>query len=191
MIACCAEKTYAGTTIADLVRRGSVSRTTFYKLFTDKRDCFDAAVTLCIERLAETLARGASGCDSPAEATRRGTAAGLELLAAEPQLTLVLSGDVLGVDPTLVDRYSRMLVPALERLWAQAGEPPRKHSSPGLAFGRAQLLVFHEVAAGRAAQLPGLAPNIVYLATAPFAGHEEALRQARLAKDEAPGGVPA
>ena len=98
---------------------------------------------------------------------------------------------MLGVDPTLVDRYSRMLVPALERLWAQAGEPPRKHSSPGLAFGRAQLLVFHEVTAGRAEQLPALAPNIVYLAIAPFAGHEEALRQARLAKDEAAVEVPA
>jgi AcrR family transcriptional regulator len=191
MIDCCAEKTYAGTTIADLVRRGSVSRTTFYKLFTDKRDCFDAAVTLCIDRFAATLAAGAAAGDSPAEATRRGTAAGLELLAAEPQLTLVLSGDVLGVDPALVDRYSRMLVPALERLWTEAGEPPHKHSSPGLAFGRAQLLVFHEVAAGRADRLPALAPNIVYLAIAPFAGHDEALRQARLAKDEAPIEVPA
>jgi AcrR family transcriptional regulator len=185
MIACCAEKTYAGTTIADLVRRGSVSRTTFYKLFTDKRDCFDAAVTLSIERLAATLAAGAAGCDSPGEATRKGAAAGLELLAAEPGLTLVLSGDVLGVDPTLVDRYSGMFAPALGRIWAPRGKPLRKHSSPGLAFGRAQLLIFHEVTAGRAERLPALAPNVVYLAIAPFAGHDEALRQARLAKDEA------
>jgi AcrR family transcriptional regulator len=191
MIACCAEKTYSGTTIAELVRRGAVSRTTFYKLFTDKRDCFDAAVTLCIERLAATLAAATVGCDSPAEATRRATDAGLGLLAAEPELALVLGGDVLGVDPGLVDRYSRMLIPALERLWAEAGEPPRKHSSPGLAFGRAQLLVFHEVAAGRAECLPALAPNIVYLAIAPFAGHEEALRQARLAKDESAVEAPA
>ncbi len=186
MVACCAEKTYAGTTIAELVRRGAVSRTTFYKLFTDKRDCFDAAVTLCIERLSATLAAAAVGCDSPAEATRRGTAAGLGLLAAEPELALVLGGDVLGVDPGLVDRYSRMVIPALEELWAGAGEPPRKHSSPGLAFGRAQLLVFHEVAAGRAERLPALVPDVVYLAIAPFAGHEEALRQARLAKGESP-----
>jgi AcrR family transcriptional regulator len=191
MVACCAEKTYAGTTIADLVGRGSVSRSTFYKLFTDKRDCFDAAVTLCIERLEATLAAGAAAGDSPAEATRLATAAGLELLAAEPDLTLILSGDVLGVDPTLIDRYSGMLVPALERMWAGAGEPQRKHSSPGLAFGRAQLLVFREVAAGRPERLPGLAPNIVYLAIAPFAGHEEALRQAQLTKDEPPREVPA
>lgn len=184
MVACCAEKTYSGTTIADLVRRGSVSRTTFYKLFTDKRDCFDAAVTLCIERLSATLVEAASHADSPAERTRRATAAGLAMLAAEPELALVLGGDVLGVDPGLVDRYSRLLVPALEQLWAEAGEPPHKHSSPGLAFGRAQLLVFHEVAAGRAERLPALTPNIVYLAIAPFAGHDEALRQARLAKEE-------
>jgi AcrR family transcriptional regulator len=191
MIACCAEKTYAGTTIADLVSRGSVSRTTFYKLFTDKRDCFDAAVDLCIQRFGATLAAAAEDCDSPAEATRQAAAAGLELLAAEPELALVLSGDVLGVDPAVVDRYSHMLVPELERLWAQAGEPPRKHSSPGLAFGRGQLLVFHEVAARRAERLPALIPDIVYLAIAPFAGHEEALRQAGLAKDEANVEVPA
>jgi hypothetical protein len=46
-------------------------------------------------------------------------------------------------------------------------------------------LVFHEVAAGRAERLPTLLPDIVYLAIAPFAGHEEALRQARLAAAEA------
>ncbi|HEX4732736.1 MAG TPA: TetR/AcrR family transcriptional regulator [Solirubrobacterales bacterium] len=185
MVACCAEKTYAGTTIADLVSRAAVSRTTFYKLFTDKRDCFDAAVTQCIDRIGATLAASAAGFDSPAGATRRATVAALELLAAEPELALVLGGDMIGVDPDQVDRYGRLLIPALEALWAEAGEPPRKHSSPGLAFGRAQLLVFHEVTAGRAAGLPALVPDFVYLAIAPFAGHDEALRQARLAGAEA------
>lgn len=184
MVACCAEKTYAGTTIADLVARAAVSRTTFYKLFADKRDCFDAAVAQCIERIAATLAAAVEAYDSPAEATRRATVAGLELLAAEPELTLVLGGDVVGLDPCLVERYSQFAVPALEALWAVEGEPPRKHSSPGLAFGRAQLLVFHEVAAGRPERLPDLVPDLVYLAVAPFAGHEEALRQARLASAE-------
>jgi AcrR family transcriptional regulator len=191
MVACCAEKTYAATTIADLVSRAGVSRTTFYKLFNDKRDCFDAAVTQCIERIAATLGAAADGCESPAEATRQATLAGLELLAAEPELTLVLSGDAVGLDPHLVESYSRFAVPALEALWTEAGEPPRKHSSPGLAFGRAQLLVFHEVAAGRPERLPGLVPDLVYLAVAPFAGHDEALRQARLASAETASRVEA
>jgi AcrR family transcriptional regulator len=184
MIDCCAEKTYTATTIADLVSRASVSRTTFYKLFTDKRDCFDAAVTQCIDRIAATLAAAAAGYDSPGEATRHATAAGLQLLAAEPELALVLGGDVVAVDPDLVDGYGQFVIPALEAIWAEAGQPPRKRSSPGLALGRAQLLVFHEVAAGRPERLPALVPDIVYLAVAPFAGHDEALRQARLAAAE-------
>jgi len=186
MVACCAEKTYAGTTIADVVSRASVSRTTFYKLFNDKRDCFDAAVTQCIDRIAAILRAAADGCDSPAEATRRGVVAGLDLLAAEPELALVLGGDVVGVDPQLVYRYSAFTVPALEEMWERAGAPPRRgHLSPALAFGRAQLLVFHEVAGGHPERLPDLVPDVVYLAIAPFAGHDEALRQARLAGGEA------
>ncbi len=184
MIACCAEKTYSATTIADLVSRASISRTTFYKLFTDKRDCFDAAVAHCLDRAAARLTEAAMAADSPAEATRKATVAGLDLLAAEPELASVLSGDVVGVDPRAVERYAEMMVPQLEALWARAGAPPRKHLSPGIALGRAQLLVFHEVAAGRAGRLPELVPDIVYLAVAPFAGHDEAVRQARIAAEE-------
>jgi AcrR family transcriptional regulator len=179
MVAACAEKTYAGTTIADVVARATVSRSTFYKLFNGKRDCFDAAVTMCVDRIAATVAAAASGYDSPAQATRSGAAAMLELLAAEPELAQILSGDVIGVDPFLVERYSAFTVPALEAIWEREGMPPPKHLSPGLAFGRAQLLVFHEIAAGRPERLPALVPDIVYLAIAPFAGHDEALRQAR------------
>jgi AcrR family transcriptional regulator len=185
MVACCAEKTYASTTIADVVSRAAVSRTTFYKLFNGKRDCFDAAVTHCIDRIAATMNAATAGHDAPAEATRRGAVALLELIAAEPELALVLSGDVVALDPQMVERYKTFTVPALEAMWERAGMPPGKHLSPGLAFGRAQLLVFHEVAAGRPERIPALVPDIVYLAIAPFAGHDEALRQARLAGSEA------
>jgi AcrR family transcriptional regulator len=189
MVACCAEKTYAATTIADVVSRAAVSRTTFYKLFNGKRDCFDAAVTQCIDRIAATMTAAISPAEAPAEATRRGAVALLNLLAAEPELVLILGGDVVGIDPQLVERYSTFTVPALEALWERAGTPPGKHLSPGLAFGRAQLLIFHEVIARRVERLPALVPDIVYLAIAPFAGHDEALRQARLAGTEAAAGA--
>ena len=61
IVSCCAEKTYAETTIADIVARACVSRTTFYKLFSDKRDCFDAAVTRCVGRIGATLAAAVLG----------------------------------------------------------------------------------------------------------------------------------
>jgi AcrR family transcriptional regulator len=182
MVSCCAENTFGGTTIADIVAAASVSRTTFYKCFEDKRDCFDATIAACLEQLRAAAAAAHSDSDPPPEAVRRATLAVLGLMAARPELAQLLSADAVSVDPTVVERYRALVLPALEELWERAaGEPVRKHSSPGLAFGRAQLLIFHEIAAGRAARLPELWPEILYLAVAPWAGHEEALAQARLA----------
>jgi AcrR family transcriptional regulator len=185
MVACCAEKTFAGTTIADIVAAAGVSRTTFYKCFDDKRDCFDAAIGSCLGQLQAVAEAAHSAGEPPPEAVRKSILAVLDLMAARPTLAQLLSADAVSVDPALVERYRALLLPALEALWERAaGAPVRKHSSPGLAFGRAQLLIFHEIAAGRAARLPELRPEIVYLAVAPWAGHEEALAQARLAAAE-------
>ena len=69
--------------------------------------------------------------------------------------------------------------------------PASPETDPGLASGRAQLLVFNVVAAGQPQRLPQLHPEVVYLALAPFTGHEEAAQQSRLAaEDVRPGPLP-
>ena len=75
MVESCAEKTYAATTIADIVSRASISRTTFYKRFADKRACFDAALDSCIEELRAAAPRRTTRSDPPAEAVRKAAAA--------------------------------------------------------------------------------------------------------------------
>lgn len=185
MVRTCAEKSYSGTTITDIVARAAISRTTFYKHFPDKRACFDAAIDACIGEIG-SVARGAyAPSDPPVEAVPKATVAILELMAAKPALAQILAGDAVAVEPAVVDRYRRLLIPALAALWDAAGEPRRPHMSPDLAFGRAQILIFNQIAAGRTAQLPELLPEIVYLAVAPFAGHAEALEQVRLVEGRA------
>lgn len=181
MVSSCAEKSYPATTISDIVSRASISRTTFYKRFSGKRDCMDAAIEACIDEIREVADETSSGWDSPPEAVRKATGALLELMASKPALAQVLTGDAVWFDPSVTDRYRQLLMPALEALLEVGGERTR-HSSPGLAFGRAQLLIFHEIAAGRGEQLHSLHPEIVYLCLAPFVGHDEALRQSRLAE---------
>src|SRR4051794_4544838 len=61
----CAEKTYAATTISDIVARAHISRTTFYKHFDDKRACFDSAFEHCIQQLQEAAAAAHSPEDEP------------------------------------------------------------------------------------------------------------------------------
>jgi AcrR family transcriptional regulator len=185
MVECCAEKTYAATTIADIVSQASISRTTFYKRFGGKRECFDAALDWCIDEMRAAAAGSCSPSDSPPTAVRKAAAATLELMSANPALTQLLLGEAVSVEPTVIGRYRELLIPVLEKLWLDAGEPRRGRNDPRLALGRAQVLIVNQIAAGQAKQLPQLLPEIVYVTLLPFVGHEEALSQARLVDSEA------
>jgi AcrR family transcriptional regulator len=184
MLDSCADKTYAATTIADIVSRASISRTTFYKRFAGKRECFDATLDWCIEQLAAAAKGSHSAADSPPEAVRKGAAATLGLLASRPALAQLVMGEAVAVEPHVVQRYRKLLIPALENLWSAAGESRSSQNDAGVSFGQAQVLIYSQVVAGRTEQLPELLPELVYIALLPFAGHEEALKQARLAGDE-------
>lgn len=184
MLDSCAEKTYAATTIADIVSRASISRTTFYKRFAGKRECFDATLDWCIEQLAAATRESHSPADSPAAAVRKGAAAALEVLASRPALAQLVTGEAVAVEPNVVERYRKLLIPALENLWSAAGETRSSQNDPDVSFGQAQVLIYNQVIAGRIEQLPQLLPELVYIALLPFAGHEEALKQAQLTSGE-------
>lgn len=191
MIDSCAEKTYAATTITDLVARARISRTTFYKQFDDKRACFDAAIGHCIAQLQEVAAAAHAGEDAPADAVRKSTSAVIEALAERPGLAQLLTGDAIAVDPQVIECYRKVTIPALEALWSRSDGAAQVHSDPRLAFGKAQVLILNQIAIGEAHRLPQLLPEIVYLAVTPFGGHEEALRQARLAGETTKNDVAA
>lgn len=181
MIESCAEKTYAATTITDIVARARISRTTFYKQFEDKRACFDAAIDFCIAELQRAAAASHSPSDPPADACRKAATTVVEALAERPGLAQLLTGDAMAVDPMVIERYRKATVPALENLWSENGESVDTHTDPRLAFGQAQVLILNQIAAGKTHRLPELLPEIVYLTVSPFGGHEEAIKQSRLA----------
>lgn len=191
MIESCAEKTYSATTITDIVARARISRTTFYKQFEDKRDCFDGAVSHCIEQLREAAAAAHSPDDAPADATRKAATAVIEAMAARPGLAQLLTGDAIAVEPMVVELYRKATIPALEVLWSANGDKPEAYTDPRLAFGQAQVLILNQIAIGRPERLPELVPEIVYLAVSPFGGHEEGIEQSRLARESKPNDAAA
>jgi len=191
MIDSCAEKTYAATTITDLVARARISRTTFYKQFDDKRACFDAAIGHCIAQLQEVAAAAHAAEDPPDDAVRKATAAVIEALAQRPGLAQLLTGDAIAVDPRVIECYRKATIPALEALWSQSDGAAKAHSDPRLAFGKAQVLILNQIAIGEADRLPELLPEIVYLAVSPFGGHEAALQQAQIAGESTANDVAA
>src|SRR4051794_8190949 len=133
MVESCAEKTYAATTITDIVARAHISRTTFYKHFEDKRGCFDAAIGYCIASLQGVAATAHSPTDPPGDAARKAAPGGVEALAANPGRARVLGGAARGVEPQVIERSRRPTTPPLEALWSENGNRPSAHTAPRLA----------------------------------------------------------
>ena len=180
MVDSCAKKTYTATTITDVVAGAHISRTTFYREFDDKRACFEAALDYCLGEVRATADAARLAEEPPPQAVRRAVAAMLELFAGRPELVQLLLTEAVAVDPAIFDRYRDITVPAVAALWG--GELEATRMDPSLAFGRAQLLVLDRVTAGEAERLPELLPELVYLAVAPFTGHEAALAEAEASR---------
>lgn len=175
----CAEKSFAATTIGDIVKRASISRGTFYKHFENKRECFDATADAFLVELEAAASEALTGAASPTDAIDRATAAVLERLAAKPAYADLLLVEAPNVDPAIVLRYRSIVVAALDALWRRGKEAKRAGADPELTFGRAKVLIAVHLAGGEAERLPTLHPELVYLALLPYIGHDKALKQAR------------
>ena len=179
MASSCAKKTFARTTIADLVAEASISRATFYKHFSNKEECFHSAAEEFVAELrgAAVEARGRADGSSRG-AVRCVIAAVLEKLARKPDQAKLLLVEAPNVDAEIVRRYRALVLSALEA--EMAGEPGDGQADPEIAFGRAKLLIAEYIAAGKTKSLPSLTPELVYVALLPHVGQRAALEQAEV-----------
>jgi AcrR family transcriptional regulator len=174
----CAEKTFQGATIADIVENAAISRATFYKHFENKRECFDAAVESFLTEVAAVAVEDYSEADSPAEALREAIVAVLGLLAAKPAYAKLVLIETAIIDPAIIGGYRDAVVETLEAEWKSQKGSKRSEADARIAFGRALVLLAERLAAGHAKELPLLQPELVYAALLPFVGHEDALKNA-------------
>jgi AcrR family transcriptional regulator len=182
MAECCAEKTFAATTIADIVSRAGVSRRTFYKLFANKRDCFEAAINAFAEEVAAIVVAADSQHEPWPARVRVTISRILDLLAARPAFAYLALVEAVGVDPVLLNRYWGPLVEALSKPSGRDAQGAAGADAARAAIGTGQVLIGRQVVAGQSERLPDLLPDLTYIALAPFVGQEEALTQVRLAR---------
>lgn len=106
-----AEKGYAATTVAQIVERANVSRTTFYEQFQDKETCFLAAFDFGVEFVLARM-RAAWSPDGVErdwrDHVRSDLTAFLQTLADEPAFARALHLEVLGAGPAALDRRAQV-----------------------------------------------------------------------------------
>ena len=171
---------YRAATVADVLAEAGVSRSTFYKHFADKHECFLAAYDLAAERALAAIAEGCRGELPWPEQVRSELESLLELFVAEPELarTVVVEASVAGAGArrrqwTATARVALLLESGRGR---PAAEVP---ANTGLmAIGAATTLLFDEIQLGRAAELPDRMPDLLFPLLVPYLGPAKATEAA-------------
>jgi len=139
LIEAVAAKGYAALTVADVSAAARVSRRTFYEHFSDKEDCFMAAIDAgTTEVLAEMAAAGAEAASDLHAAVRASVEAYLNAFVARPDFARAFNVEILASGPRGLEFRAdvhRRFAEMYEALAAQLREhDPTLPEVPSVAF---------------------------------------------------------
>jgi AcrR family transcriptional regulator len=169
---------YNEMNVADALVLSAVSEAGFKAEFIDKDACLFAAYEQLTDRLVEKTVEGCAAGEEWPERVRWGLEALLRELAAQPLMARVAIRAFPSIGPEAYARYQGVI-----ESFALLLREGRQFSGIGeklpaevemLAVGAAEAIVFDEIEAGRAAQLPALRPAILFSVLVPFLGPEAA-----------------
>jgi len=182
MIRVVGRKGYRETSVADVIEEADTSRTTFYKYFEDKHDCFLAAYDMLVERVFAEVTAECDATGSWLERVEKGLETIVRLFSLDPELarTAVVEVAAAGADArqrhwNAVARFTSYLEDGREL--SDSEDLPENISL--LSAGAVSGLIFDELLAGRAEQLPQLLPDLVFAMLVPYIGPSAAAEEMR------------
>jgi AcrR family transcriptional regulator len=167
-----AARGYASTTVADIVDRASVSRSTFYEQFPDKEACFIAAFDYGAEFMLGQMQQAWEALDAKDDwraRVRSDLTTYLDVLGREPAFARALHVEVLAAGPVALARRAEILgvfSDRTRRLHDQARErDPSLPELPRVAFelhsGGVDELIRARLVRGELGELADLAAPLV------------------------------
>lgn len=188
MVRIAARKSYEATTVAEVAAAADISRQRFHELFADKEACFlaayDAAVDVLLAYVTSTFEHAA---DAPwPDRIVASLRAGIEFLSAEADIARMAVVEVSAVGEDARIRYRQALMRFVPLLDQGRAASPQGHDLPpdtaSFAIGAVTSMIFDEIRAGRATELPRILPKLAYSVLMPYLGPEAA--EAEMARIE-------
>jgi AcrR family transcriptional regulator len=170
---------YQAARVADVIAHAGVSRKTFYEHFEDKEHCFIAAYQQSLARLLSVTLDAFDAQDEWVDQLRAGLTALLNALAYDPRVARLCFVEVLAAGPKAVEVRNEAMrgfsyVFDAGRLEADLDLP----AFTGLSMvGGLSEILYREITAGAAAELPQLVPELMYMSVLPFLGADAAARE--------------
>jgi AcrR family transcriptional regulator len=184
MVRVVGRKGYKATSVADVIAEADVSRTTFYKHFEDKHQCFLAAYDIVVERVLSEVLANCDGEQSWLERMRVGLATIVEMFALDPELARTAIVEVAAAGADARQRHWNAIVRFTEFLEdgeQLAGDRELPENIALMAAGAVSGLIFDELLTGRAERLPELLPELLFAMLVPYIGPSAATEEMRRA----------
>jgi AcrR family transcriptional regulator len=163
MVASVVEKGYDATRVADLVQFSGISRSAFYRLFSDKQECFLAAAEELIQPTLEIMEHAETG-GSGEERMRQALEAFLRLVVSQPAASKMCFVEIYAAGPeavALIQRTLDVFARFGTELWEQV--PGREEMPPEMVramIGGLQKIVHKRLYRDEQDELIELAPQI-------------------------------
>jgi len=180
MTALAGEKGYEATLLTEVLERSGLSRPVFYAHFGSKEECllaaFDAAVELVAERVRAAVANETTAVDR----AETGLRALVGSLVEQPEVARLVMIEVRMAGTSGEEHYEEALA-SFAQLFAEAGADNQAGGGGEVSRLVATVAgtIAREVGEGRAAQLEGLLPELVFAVLAQCVGGERAATPAR------------
>jgi len=171
-------KGYRAVTIADVVRRAGVARSTFYENFSSKEDCFLAAQQHATSAALAQVVEAAGEVDYWPQRVKTGLAAFLRYVAEHPALARTCMVEALAAGPASVQSHEEAL-----RAFASLFKLGRNVSPYGrelpealeeALIGGIAWILYQRLLSAEIEQVEDLLPDLVEFALAPYLGAEAA-----------------
>jgi AcrR family transcriptional regulator len=184
MVRVVGRKGYKATSVADVIEEADTSRTTFYKHFDDKHECFLASYDMVVDRVVNEVIASCDGEQDWVERVRIGLTTIVDLFALDPELarTAIVEVAAAGADArqrhwNAVNRFTEFLEDGKQ----VAGERELPDNIALMAAGAVSGLIFDELLTGRAERLPELLPDLLFALLVPYIGPGAATEEMRRA----------
>jgi AcrR family transcriptional regulator len=184
MVRVVGRKGYKATAVADVIEEADVSRTTFYKHFEDKHECFLAAYDTVVERVLAEVIASCSAEQPWLERMRVGLATIVELFALDPELARTAIVEVAAAGAEARQRHWNAIV-RFTKFLADGEDLSGGRELPDniglMAAGAVSGLIFDELLSGRAERLPEMLPDLLFAMLVPYIGPGAATAEMRRA----------
>jgi AcrR family transcriptional regulator len=183
------ESGYAHMSVEDVVRRAGISRRTFYELFSNKEEAFQAAFSNAAGLLIAGVRAAYQREKSFPNRLIAGYRAFLEILAASPEFAHMCIVEVLAAGPEAIAKRSEVMHEFAKLINENANRNRRRLPVPELTadtiVGGVYETIFRKIAARESQDLPSLLPDVVEFSLLPYVGERQARNTADRLRAEA------